>query len=186
MRLPMVINVGAAVAVAFVTSVHADTFPVTTTAESGPGSLKQAILDANACSGANIIDFAPSAYGRILLTSGELLISDHLFINGPAATNLAVDGNAAGRVFHIASGNSVTIAGLTITNGLANSNSGGGIYNDHAALTISNCAISGNSSIGAAGGVGGGIFSDGQAGGASLKIFMIIITLHYPKILTQN
>ena len=45
MRLPMVISAGAAVAAAFVTSVQADTFQVTTTAESGAGSLKQAILD---------------------------------------------------------------------------------------------------------------------------------------------
>src|SRR5437773_7267059 len=78
------------------------TLTVTTTNDSGPGSLRQAILDANLCPGNNLIDFAPSAYGTIRLISGELLITDHLTINGPGAANLAVDGNARSRVFHIA------------------------------------------------------------------------------------
>src|SRR5205085_7109898 len=42
-------------------------FTVTTTSSSGPGSLRQAILDANmsACTGTNTIEFAPTAYGTI-------------------------------------------------------------------------------------------------------------------------
>jgi hypothetical protein len=68
MRLPMVISVGAAVAVAFVSSIQADTFPVTTTAESGPGSLKQAILDANGHGGADVISFNISGAGVHTIT----------------------------------------------------------------------------------------------------------------------
>ena len=51
-------------------------------------------------------------------------------INGPGANMLAVDGNHASRVFQISSGKTVTISGLTITNGSANP--GGGIDNNHA------------------------------------------------------
>ncbi len=125
----------------------------------GPGSLRQAILDANALPGVNSIDFAPSAYGTIALTSGELFITDDLLINGPGATNVVVDGNHASRVFHIGPGTTVTIAGLTIANarafGVFPSNEGGGIYNDRASLTVSNCILSGNSADAA-----GGIFND--------------------------
>ena len=151
----------------FTVTVCPTTLTVTTTNDSGPGSLRQAILDANACPGTNIIDFAPSAYGTILLTAGELLITDHLFINGPGVTNVAVDGHAASRVFHIGSNTVVNISGVTITNGSVSFNLGGGIYNDRAVLTVSNCTVSGNLSFNS---VGGGICNDGQSGKASLRI----------------
>jgi hypothetical protein len=81
---------------------------------------------------------------------------------------LAVDANHASRVFYIASGNDVTISGLTITNGSAPSPQfGGGIYNDHAILTINNCTISGNS---ASYGYGGGIGNEGYQGTATLTV----------------
>ena len=138
---------------------------VTTTSDSGPGSLRDAIDVANACPGKNIIEFAPSAYGTITLTSGELLITDDLCILGPGATNVAVNGNAASRVFHVGPGIDVTIASLTITNGNAGGFLGGGIYNDHATLTVSNATVSGNMAGG-----GGGIRNNGRSGSASLTI----------------
>src|SRR5439155_7928588 len=142
---------------------------VTTTNNSGPGSLRQAILDANSCPGTNTIEFSPSAYGTILLTSGELLITDHLFIHGPGATNVAVDGNVTSRVFHIGSNTLATIAGVTITNGSANAFgavvSGGGIFNENATLTVSNCTVSGNHAD-----TGGGLFNSATAGSAHLLI----------------
>ena len=70
------------------------------------------------------------------LTSGELLVNSSITISGPGANNLAVNGNAKSRVFHVASGKTVTISGLTITNGNSGSDAGGGIYNDHATLTL--------------------------------------------------
>jgi hypothetical protein len=175
------------------------TIAVQNSADSGPGSLRQAILDANSCPGKDVIVFAPSAYGTITLTNGELLITGDLDILGPGATNVAVNGNAASRVFHVGPGINVTIAGLTISNGLANSSfpgdRGGAIYNDHSNLTVSNCTI-GNNVASYGGGIandgfisgsatlkiigttlsansavlGGGVFSDGQFTGATLEI----------------
>ncbi len=136
--------------------------------DSGPGSLRQAILDAGGCPATNTITFAPSAYGTITLTGGELAVTSDLFIDGPGATNVAVNGNypnTTNRVFDIAPGLFVTISGLTITNGF--DAGGGGIYNDHSMLTVSNCTISGNS---AGGNGGGGIYNDGQSGSATLVI----------------
>jgi hypothetical protein len=104
--------------------------------------------------------------GSIVLTTGELLVNKSIAISGPRVGNLVVDGNASSRVFHIASDQSVSIAGLTVRNGIATTNDGGGIYNDHAALTLNDCTITDN-----VGGFGGGIYNDGSLhGSATLEI----------------
>src|SRR5207249_7646716 len=96
----------------------------------------------------------------ITLTSGELLVSKSVDLLGAGANSLAVNGNHASRVFHIASGKTVTLAGMTVTNGnmTINGGYGGGIYNDHATLTVSNCIVSGNTATNF--GYGGGIYTD--------------------------
>ena len=112
------------------------TLIVTNTNDSGPGSLRQALADAN---DGDIIGFAVT--GTIGLTTGELLVDKSLTISGPGAENLAVNGNMKNTVFHVAPGETVTISGLTIINGYT-TGSGGGIHNDHAALTLNDCTIS--------------------------------------------
>src|SRR5438552_17389760 len=92
-------------------SVHANIITVTNTNDSGAGSLRQALSDAN---DGDTIEFAVT--GTIGLTTGELLVDKSITISGPGANNLAIDGNAKNRVFHVTGGN-VTISGLTITNG---------------------------------------------------------------------
>jgi hypothetical protein len=83
-------------------------------------------------------------------------------INGPGAANLAVNGNAASRVFeNFASG--VTISGFTITNGFATDADGGGGILNHGGLTLRGTSILSNN-IGSCGasclGSGGGINSN--------------------------
>jgi len=141
-------------AVASVQIVHAATITVMNTSDSGAGSLRQVLADAN---DGDTIDFDAAVTGTITLSSGELLVNDSITISGPGANILAVDGNAASRVFHIASGKTVTLSGLTITDGTAGS--GGGIYNDNATLTINNSTLSGNSATDVNSG-GGGIFNN--------------------------
>ena len=66
-------------------------FVVSNTGDSGPGSLRQAILEANAQGGAEKITFDPTAFATpqtITLTSGQLELSDTTgteTITGPAA-----------------------------------------------------------------------------------------------------
>ncbi|MFN2638209.1 MAG: choice-of-anchor Q domain-containing protein, partial [Gemmatimonadaceae bacterium] len=143
----------------------ANTLTVKSTADAGgtcPGAdctLRQAI--ASAASGDTII-FSLPANSAITLTSAELTISKNLTINGPGANLLTVQRSAAGgtpnfRIFNIAGSSTVTISGLTIANGNAFGNSGGGIYNiSTGTLTVTGCAISGNFANG-----GGGIFNNG-------------------------
>src|SRR5215472_795831 len=90
----------------------ATTILVTNTNDSGSGSLRNALTIAN---DGDTID-ATGVSGTILLTSGELQINHNVTINGPGAGNLAVNGNAASRVFENFASN-VTISGFTITNG---------------------------------------------------------------------
>jgi len=156
-------------AVEFSGAFAAGTITVDNLNDSGAGSLRDAIFLAGICPNTNIIVFAPGVSGTISLTSGELLITSPLSILGPGPGILAVNGNGANRVFQIAPSNHVTIAGLTITNGWAVDSLGGGIYNDRASLTVSNCTITGNSSSGNAGS-GGGIANDGRNGSASLTV----------------
>jgi hypothetical protein len=56
------------------------TFTVTNLFDSGPGSLRQAVLSANAHPGADVIDFAHGLHGTIALTSGQLSITGDLTI----------------------------------------------------------------------------------------------------------
>jgi sugar lactone lactonase YvrE len=144
---------------------HAATnISVTSTDDSGPGTLRAALASAG---NGDTID-ATGVSGSILLTSGELLVAGSVTVLGPGPANLAVNGNAASRVFNI-SGSVVTIAGLTITNGMASgsfpANLGGGIYAAAGTLTVSNCTLSGNSAQ-----HGGGIYNDGAFGSATLTV----------------
>lgn len=90
------------------------TLTVTNNADSGAGSLRNTIAVANS---GDMIIFAPSVHS-ITLTSGELEIGKNLNIQGPGANNLTISGNNASRVFHIDSGETVTLANVKIANGL--------------------------------------------------------------------
>src|ERR1051325_8224777 len=99
----------------------ANVITVINTNDSGPGSLRQALADAN---DGDTINFAVT--GAIGLISGELLVGTSITISGPGAQNLAVIGNNQGSVFNITTyGRTVTISGLTISN-----NSGAAIHNE--------------------------------------------------------
>src|SRR5215472_18820027 len=116
-------------------AVQATILTVANTNDNGPGSLREALVNANV---GDTID-ATGIRGIITLTTGELLVNNSVTINGPGADLLAVDGNGAGTVFQIMSMGPVTISDLTIRNG--HGKSGGGIFNGGAGtLTVINSA----------------------------------------------
>ena len=135
------------------------TFQVTNLLDHGAGSLRQAVLNANAHAGADVIKFASGLHGTITLTTGELAITDSLTIDGPGANKITVSGNNASRVFDISgSTTDVAIDGLTIAHGLVNNTTttgplgavaqGGGLLNTGGHVTLSDVRFEDNQAIG--------------------------------------
>ena len=128
-----------------VQSVYATAFTVTNTGDNGgvnpapgagTGTLRQAIVDANATAGADTITFASGVTGTILLENLLPHLADDVTIQGPGANVLTVKpfvapfpGGAHARIFIINSGKTVTLSGLTITEGEAGGTVGAGIWN---------------------------------------------------------
>src|SRR5262249_48884660 len=143
------------------------TYTVLNLADSGPGSLRQAILDANTHPGADAIRFAHNLHGTITLTGGELDITGDLTINGPGESRLTVSGNHSSRVFGISGSSAhVEIDDLTIADGRATGTTftglsgpvtlGGGILNNGANLILSAVTVNNNQAVGSIG-AGGGV-----------------------------
>ncbi len=146
--------------VLFADGAAAATFEVTNTADSGAGSLRDAVGQANAAGTDDVITFAPSVTGTITLTSGQLYVHNGggLEIQGPGADQLTISGNNASRVVYTYSspaGVPLLISGLTLTGG--NATFGGAVVNLDQHLTIRDSVLSGN----AASTDGGAVWSDG-------------------------
>lgn len=117
---------------------HADTLHVTTTADSGPGSLRQAIADASSEDTVSI-----GVEGEIILNSG-LVIDKALTIAGHGAHVLSVKRGATApefSVFRITAPH-VTLRHMTIANGR---NMGGGAIDcNQGGLIVEACTFTGN------------------------------------------
>src|SRR5437764_3921900 len=101
-------------------------FTVTVLTDSGTGSLRDAITQANANPGADIINFQAGLTGTVSLTSPLPTVSDSLTINGPGATLLTVRANPGATGIRVFTVNGpgvldVTFRGLTIGGGYINS-----------------------------------------------------------------
>lgn len=163
------------------------TYIVNNLNDSGFGSLRQALLEANNnpnVGGPDVVRF--DVTGTIALTSGELLITDDVILHGPGADELIIDASASdptpfhnngdgSRVFRIDDDNAnstidVQIIGLTITGGDVNDH-GGGIFSSESlflsgvvvrdnavAIDLGGCVIrNGSTNL-----AGGGVFSRGM------------------------
>ncbi len=130
------------------------TLTVTNNLDTGKGSLRYEIAQAEKSRGRDTIVFAPSLDGQtITLTSGELYITGALTIQGPGANKLTISGHNSSRVFDVALNVNVALSGLTISNGFA-VHEGGGIFN-LGYLSVSGCVVSANQAD-----YGGGIYND--------------------------
>jgi hypothetical protein len=151
---------------AFLNVLFARTFVVTNLADSGPGSLRQAVLDSDTPTNGlpDTITFAPGLTGTITLTTGELAHTDALTINGPGAGKLAISGNVGSRIFNHASAPSgywLIVNGLTLRDAFA-PGAGGAVRAGEGVLTLNGCTFISNAT---ATGAGGAVAFVGGKGG---------------------
>src|SRR5262249_47194764 len=135
------------------------------------GSLRQAVLDANAHAGADTILIDPDLYGTIRLTSGQLAITDSVTISEPYR-NITVSAQKASRIFDVARNITVTINDLTLANGQADQ---GGAVRNAGRLTLSEDILT----LCQANGTGTGFLGGGailNQTGASLLLSECLVT----------
>ena len=123
-------------------ALHAAPFTVTNLNDSGAGSLRDAIAQANAAPGPDTITFGVTG---VISLIGSIVINDALTITGPGADKLFIDGNAFDRIFIIADPSPparpavsapmdylVTISGMTLQRAHRNADNSGGRDRDYA------------------------------------------------------
>jgi hypothetical protein len=122
-------------------TVHAQ-LVVTTNADSGPGSLRQAIAGARS---GDTVTFAPALSGQtISVTNGLISITKSVTIDASALANgVIINGHGRNSLFHCGSQTTNTFIGLTVIGGRS-SFGGGAILND-SLLIINQCTLKENS-----------------------------------------
>ena len=154
----------------------AATFTVTSTSFNGAGSLRQAIISANAAAGADTIDFAPGVTGMINLFTDFPDITESLTIIGPGSAALTISGNSLYHAFALKTvdNGSVTISGLTVSGSIThNSGNGGAIDAVNTSVHLDDVVLVDNS---AGSGSGGGISVDNSSGIGTVTITNSVIS----------
>lgn len=114
---------------------------VTSTADQGPGSLREALVGAE---DGEVVSFAPSLNGDTIRLEKELRICREVRVEGPGADVLAISGGDSTRLIRILQTDSVVISGLSLTRGSAPLGEDGGGAQVEGTLSLINCKIIGN------------------------------------------
>ena len=127
---------------------------VSTTADDGPGSLRQAIADV---ADGGVIGFEPALAGGTIVLAERLLIEGKsLTIEGPADEGITLDGDGVSRIFTVLADGGLTVRNATLTG----SYSSLGALSSSGIVRVENSTITGNHAVeqGSSGdGFGGGI-----------------------------
>lgn len=133
---------------------------VTTCADDGPGSLRAAVA---AAADGDAIDLTTLRCGTITLQTGAIAVPlNNLTLTGPGRDALAIDGNAADRVFIHPGHGELALNALTIRNGRDRASgfhvAGGGCIASAGYLTLADSTVSG-CYAGGEGAYGGAIYA---------------------------
>jgi predicted outer membrane repeat protein len=131
----------------------AATVYVTTSADSGLGSLRQAVLDA---ADGDYIQITSAVYDQPIRLSSPILIDKGLVIDGDRRDRVVIDGRGLTRLFIVeAPGRFVNLKQLTLTGGRC-LGSGGAIVNQYGFLRLEGVHLIGNVAQTQSAGQGGG------------------------------
>ena len=130
----------------------AKTITVTNTNDSGPGSLRAAVTEANGNSETDAIVFDPAVFGspQTITLTEQILISnnfntvENVTITGPGADLLTISGNGVTRIFGTIQQDTIAISGMTLTGGYAID--GGGAISNGGVLTLTDIVFVQNTS----------------------------------------
>lgn len=117
-------------------------YSVTSIANAGLGTLRDAVTGNNVFGASEICFALPPGPQTIVLTTGEMSILLPLSVFGPGAKQLTLDGNLASRAFALGGGVSADIHGLRFAN--CRAPFGGAIENFGGTILIDNCQFDGN------------------------------------------
>lgn len=135
----------------------AATFTVTNNADSGPGSLRQAVTAANGTTPHDTINFAPNVTGTITL-AGRITVTRSATIDGPGAAILRIVAPTDNAFFQndtLPMGINVEFEGLTLEGHSSGSGSSGGglVIGSGDTSTVRNCVVSGGTAANEGGGI---------------------------------
>ena len=136
---------------------------VTNLNDSGAGSLRQALLDANTAPGQDVITFATGVSGTISLLSDFPDLTEAIDLEGPGSSVITIDGGwtqaggsgAGHEIFDISDDGSGTwtLSGITVTGGNSSFN-GGAIWScNDSPLNLLDVALTGNYAASGGGGI---------------------------------
>jgi len=175
LRLAAALTMTALTALLYASAVWAETSIVTNTNDSGPGSLREALVRANSMAGGDEIAFADGLGGTVLL--GESAITDEAGLSVDGGGDVTVTGT-----FVVSRGAAFSLRNITVSGG--NSSSGGGIDNNGGTVEVSGSTFPDNHAADTGGGIanfgtlivsgsticgnfgdfdGGGIYNEGGA-----------------------
>ena len=117
-------------------------------------SLREAVALANGLQGKELITFADTLSGTITLSGTQLVLTGDVDIIGPGSGQITISGNDQSRIFYAnKTDTTVTIEGLTLTNGYSSSDHGGAVVFYLASGVMHNVVVKDSVSDANAGGV---------------------------------
>lgn len=146
---------GALVVWAPVGAQAATTWTVNLKGDPGSGSCPAACSLRNAASAAKAGDTIVVPKGTYTISRGQIVLTVNVTISGAGAGQVTIDGGGRDRIFHVRKGASVSVSGVTLTNGFIDGNGGAALVDG--TLTLTGSIVSASKALGD----GAGIYSDG-------------------------
>ena len=141
------------------TSVFATKIEITSSADNGPGSLRDAVSIAE--SGDTLIFDEATSASMINLSSGVIALDKDLVISSINFTKVQINANSTSRIFRITNGSTVSLWGVILMNGSSVDNGGAIMIEPSSSLNLYSSSINNSAAAGDMATNGGGAIYNG-------------------------